>query len=109
MSEFNVFLFSSVLQLSQFGADIGGTIGLWLGFTIFTAVELVDLLVQTCFYFGYTKQMKEAKQARARYAAQQQQQNPYGPYPRSQPPPPPNYGRVPPPGVHARQNYGFAR
>lgn len=34
------------LQLSQFLSDIGGTLGLWVGVTALSVIEIVDLLGQ---------------------------------------------------------------
>jgi hypothetical protein len=38
------------LQKEQFLSDFGGTIGLWIGATFITAIEVVDLLMQLIFY-----------------------------------------------------------
>ncbi len=35
-----------MFQLANFAADIGGTVGLWLGLSVFSAFEIINLFVQ---------------------------------------------------------------
>ena len=49
-----LFCVVSLFQAVQFGSDLGGTFGLWLGASIITIVELVDLCVRLC-HFCYKK------------------------------------------------------
>ena len=46
---------SYAFQYEQFASDIGGTMGLWTGFCVFTGVELVDLILQSIVFWIYHK------------------------------------------------------
>ena len=43
-----------MLQFSRFGSDIGGTVGLWLGLSIFSFVELLNFVGHIFKYIYYS-------------------------------------------------------
>ena len=43
---FYFYLFSIYIKWSQFLADIGGNVGLWIGASIFTVLEILELLTK---------------------------------------------------------------
>ena len=44
------------LQWDLFGADIGGVVGLWLGMSVLSAVEVIDFLAQICRFYCRPRQ-----------------------------------------------------
>lgn len=55
-----------MLQLQQFLSDVGGAIGLWIGLSILSLCELVQLAVELCYYCFHksTKERRNGKRRR---------------------------------------------
>ena len=45
-----LYYFWCILQGSQFVSDLGGTAGLWVGASVLTIIEVIDLLVQIVIF-----------------------------------------------------------
>ncbi|XP_060578221.1 acid-sensing ion channel 1-like isoform X2 [Ruditapes philippinarum] len=51
------------IEIQQFLSDVGGAIGLWIGLSILSLCELVQLFVELCDY-GMNKTIKETRKGR---------------------------------------------
>lgn len=49
-SAHSVYLFRDFFQVQQFASDVGGAIGLWIGLSIISVFELVQLLLECCAF-----------------------------------------------------------
>ena len=49
-----------MFQWIQFASDLGGTVGLYLGASIVTIIELVDLSIRLCHYCYRKEHFKKA-------------------------------------------------
>uniref|UniRef100_A0A914WNR9 Uncharacterized protein n=1 Tax=Plectus sambesii TaxID=2011161 RepID=A0A914WNR9_9BILA len=55
-------------------SDFGGNIGLWIGFSAITVVELIELLMEAC-YFGYYKRQRRQSMKRRKQRQQYEMPN----------------------------------
>ena len=47
-----IILFYSILQLANFVSDLGGSLGFWIGMSVLSFVEILELLLLTCYTLG---------------------------------------------------------
>lgn len=47
-----VFFFNFYPQLANFVSDLGGSLGLWIGMSVLSFAEIVELLMLTCYALG---------------------------------------------------------
>lgn len=44
--------FDVIFQLANFVADLGGSLGFWIGMSVMSFVEILELLLLTCYTLG---------------------------------------------------------
>ncbi|XP_060084186.1 amiloride-sensitive sodium channel subunit gamma-like [Ylistrum balloti] len=59
------------IETAQFASDVGGAIGLWIGLSMLSMFEVVQLLVELCGYGASKCKKDEAKKEKARRKRQQ--------------------------------------
>ncbi|XP_033736591.1 FMRFamide-activated amiloride-sensitive sodium channel-like [Pecten maximus] len=62
------------IETAQFASDVGGAIGLWIGLSMLSMFEVVQLLVELCGFGASKCKRDEARKERARRKQQQRRQ-----------------------------------